>query len=334
VTIGDDEVDEAVRNYVPQIFDLVKETDQIIKQHGADWQAKDYPLEACVGLVWKGPGNTYPTFKGMETPSNFGWQGIFYERPIKKWEFEWLFPKIKTLKEMRTFLIDKGFVDSSVEDPAIDMKLPVCLEFDPNFKGWPVKMLHEMCYQDNISQITTKLDDYLIQGINHFESGTDDWSYWLSINGKQVHDTHIANIDWQWNRFKEKGRILGECGDVSYMEGIFLRSINITTIDAGVGRPVGGGHALSASYIPKDHIWRAPIIQANPRTAWDVPRPEKVLFEYGYNKLAWDNFYFPNYYRGGPIYPYLLSFSDEVYVKGAPLGYIFRYSYLPYEQIK
>jgi hypothetical protein len=52
VTIGNDEVDAAVRNYVPQIFDHILETDQIIKQHGADWQAKDYPLEAAIGLVW------------------------------------------------------------------------------------------------------------------------------------------------------------------------------------------------------------------------------------------------------------------------------------------
>jgi hypothetical protein len=48
VTIGDDQVDQSVRQYVLDIYNYVKETDEVLREKNVSWRAKDYPLDAGV----------------------------------------------------------------------------------------------------------------------------------------------------------------------------------------------------------------------------------------------------------------------------------------------
>ena len=52
VAIGDDQVDQRVKNYVSAVYDYIKETDEIMEDEKLPWKAADYPLEADICLVW------------------------------------------------------------------------------------------------------------------------------------------------------------------------------------------------------------------------------------------------------------------------------------------
>ena len=113
ITIGDEKVKQQVRKYVPETIDFIIETDEIIKDNGADWQAKNYPLEADIGLVWGAGGTMLPI--PYETKEVCSWENTFRNRQMSMGDFKWSFVSANTLKEMRDFMINKGYADENIE---------------------------------------------------------------------------------------------------------------------------------------------------------------------------------------------------------------------------
>lgn len=115
-TIGDTDVRANLSEYVRDIVAFTIETDKRIKQKGASWQAKDYPLEADIALVWGAAGTMrpYPYSAGKsgnpdKTPWNHpSWEKDFYSRPMGMNDFAWSFVTVQTLKEMRDMMLEKN----------------------------------------------------------------------------------------------------------------------------------------------------------------------------------------------------------------------------------
>ncbi len=113
ITIGDEQVKQQVRKYVPETIDFIIETDEIVKDKGADWQAKDYPIGADVGLVWGAGGTMLPI--PYENREACCWENTFRDRQMGLEDFKWSFVNASTLKEMREFMINKGYADEDIE---------------------------------------------------------------------------------------------------------------------------------------------------------------------------------------------------------------------------
>jgi hypothetical protein len=310
VTIGDDEVGKAVRSYVPKIFDFVIETDEIIKQHGADWQAKDYPLEADIALVWHGPGQFYPNEKVDVGWGTFNWYRIYSiekKGTMDLMDFDYLFPRVNTLKEMRNFML-QNFLSGN-KPSEVNMAFEV------------EQMKYRFLYNDKIDEICADLDDYIFVNAEHFNSNIN-WP--INVEGRNLFNSYICNLDWQWENFKNNNEFVGCCVDNAHVQSGLLKSINISCLIGDLG------HGFPTYANLRDYVWRtnpyeqniiesAKTYMAGPGTGrsfnpYTVSIPSVDMFS-SYSALHGDARYAILYFPSG----YHKSWSI-----GIPFGYIFR----------
>ena len=115
-TIGDSSVRANLTDYVRDTVAFTMETDRMIQEKGASWQAKEYPLEADIALLWGAAGTMRPYPWSREDSGNPdirpwnhpSWEKDFYSRPMSMTDFAWSFVAIKNLKEMREMMIAKS----------------------------------------------------------------------------------------------------------------------------------------------------------------------------------------------------------------------------------
>jgi hypothetical protein len=115
-TIGDSNVQANLTDYVKDNVAFTIETDRILNEKGASWQAKDYPLEADIALLWGAAGTMRPLPWSREDTGNPdikpwthpSWEKDFHSRPMGMTDFAWSFVDTKNLAEMREMMIQKG----------------------------------------------------------------------------------------------------------------------------------------------------------------------------------------------------------------------------------
>jgi len=115
-TIGDSGVEANLSGYVRDEVVFTMETDRMIEEKGAGWQAKDYPLEADIALLWGAAGTMRPYPWSQDDAKNPdimpwnhpSWEKDFYSRPMGATDFAWSFVDIQTLGEMREMMIGTG----------------------------------------------------------------------------------------------------------------------------------------------------------------------------------------------------------------------------------
>jgi hypothetical protein len=115
-TIGDSSVRANLSDYIRDTVAFTMETDRMIHEKGAGWQAADYPLEADIALLWGAAGTMRPFPCSREdygNPDMIKWnhpsfEKDFYSHPMSMTDFEWSFVAIRNLKEMREMMIAKS----------------------------------------------------------------------------------------------------------------------------------------------------------------------------------------------------------------------------------
>lgn len=252
VTYGDDQVDQSVKQYICQLYDYVRETDEFLLQKNCEWQAKDYPLEADMLLVWGACGMRYPTFydhvgQTGKTPWTHFWYTEFEERPMDTEDFDWLFVSIETLKEMKDWGVQKGFAASEVSKVA------------DNMDAYAQRHLH--CYSDR----------------------PDTPLSYVEVEGKITLGCRLSNPDWQWRSLKETGEFLGNCEDVLYMGCMLLKSLNIAVGEGSV-KAEGLAHAVILYYCMEDDVLRT-----TPNQLGIIESHAKGEIVYSYHRLPWEN---------------------------------------------
>jgi hypothetical protein len=281
-TIADDEVRVLIPDYAHGMVLYQAETDSILVQRGATWQARDLPLEGQIALVWGAPGNYMAVdteeaqLLNIQREPHYGWRGFYrmfgsaqYRFQKKHWD--WDFVKIDYLRQMRDYLIQHHSLAGGV-DPTSDT---ILLFWDGSMD---------------------KLEDPAL----------------IKIDGREVYASYITNMNFQWDRFKSKGRFLGKSGD-AYIDSYLKKAVNIAGIT-----PTVIVH-LSGYFDPVKAIWRAADLEVNPPS----PRQNPVDSWLGWNKVLWDNFAFKTEDHGRFyfLFPYQCL---DIWGTGIPPGYIYR----------
>jgi len=285
ITIGDRQVRETVPDYAYNMVKFIAETDEVVKEAGGNWQAKDYPLEADIALVWGAGGDIYPITKAIKYPHQNTWtemghdEGIFAKREMQKWEFDWLFASIKTRREIRQWLLKNN--RKELRDFAESIYVP-------------------------------------IQYVRHEEEKYAEGEKYIEIDGIEAKDNTITNLDWMWNYFKKEGHIFGGCVDKSFLESEIAKSANIASFMA-CQRDSTRGHAFAIYYEPTQMVWKQrrteqhfPFEKATSSFGW-VKVPWNNLTLKDDTKLYRDQLQFP-----------LIAKLGDPYKEGLPLGYIYR----------
>jgi len=124
ITIGDDEVDKEVLDYAHNMIKFIEETDKIIREKEANWQAKNYPLEAAIALAGGAMSNQYINFYKKRLQRS--WEDVFSKKQMEKFEFDWMFISQDTIKEQRDYVlkqfyfVNSGYLIHSIDNFVID----------------------------------------------------------------------------------------------------------------------------------------------------------------------------------------------------------------------
>ena len=310
VTIGDDQVDAAVRSYVPQMVEFIMDTDQLSKLGGIEGKAKDYPIDACLGLVWGAPATRY--WVSEKGQPGF-WSDKFRRKQMTIEDFNWFFVDIDDLRSMQEWMLETGFVDSSIEDPAIDMRRFLL----GRMRGQ---------YDNNIDKVMADLNDYFYFGKSHCRCDPNEL---VEVEGRKVLAGAICNPSFQWDHFGKTNEFYGTCGENTTAENMFAKSVGIGAFYGIVyaQKKMNKGthtytHTLIHYYNPVDGVLRTTPCQAhfnNESTGW---RDSPPVSHDGQLPVPWQNFCFNLEFnrfhlRGKDV-------EDIFLAKGFPAGYIFR----------
>lgn len=313
ITIGDDDVQRIVPDYAHSLIEFIADTDRVVKEEGAHWQARYYPLEAGILLVWGAPGTHY---WAVEVECIF-WTDVFMSRRMNLEDFHWLFVSIDTLVQKRDWMIEMGFVDLSVKDPAID-------------KEW-VRYSFPGEYDTRIDVLMDKLNDYLFFGSNHF---TGDPLESVNVEGRIVRARDIYNPDWQWNSFVETGRFYGTCLQNASVEAMLAKAVSISAGNGFIyaSEPEGGiyTHTIIRYYDPIDGMLKTTPCQVYFYETTIYPR--SIPFSHdGYIYIPWDNFCASREIQADRrkfsilVYQRSVETAHTAFAEGYPAGYLFRH---------
>jgi len=315
VTIGDDQVDAAVRSYVPQMVQFIMETEQLSELRAIEGQVKDYSIDACLGLVWGAPATRYwMSEKG--TPEF--WSDKFGRKQMTIKDFNWFFTDIDDLRAMQKWMLETGFVDSSIEDPAVDLRRFLLGEMRGH-------------YDDTVDRVMADLNDYLYFGTAYCHCDPNEL---VEVEGRNVLSGSICNPRFQWDHFMKKGEFYGTCGENTTGENMFAKSVGVASFYGIVftRKKTSKGtwtytHTLIHYYNAVDEMLRTTPCQVYftyETGGWPDAPP---ITHDGQIPIPWQNFCsdldFHRFHlrsEGG---------GHQTYAKGFPVGYIFRAFFPP-----
>lgn len=311
----EEEIKQDVIEYAIDNLRYIYETDLLLEENGkVEWLAKDLPLEGAIYLTWGAAGKHYPW-----TDSKGWWDGweLFAQRPMQRWEFEWLFVDLSTLGQMRTWLIDRGFLDHSIEKD---------ISLDNDFNN-PHK--YKADYDQEIDRVMAYLADYFYIGNvsdgKDFDSSHFSYQYdheLVDIDGLEIYNSKISNPDWQWNHFSDFGKIMGVCVDNAYMEAIIAKSLNICTNSLTRINESEIGHVFPSYINPIDEVWKTSL--------YDSIRLEELTDSNFQSPFTYSSCQIPissDSVKERVYFGLLANSSDySIQRKGIPLGYVFRRS--------
>lgn len=317
-TIGDNNVRELVVGYAHDMIKFIAENDSLFKEKG--WQAKDYPLEADIGLVWGATGPYYP-FGEMKRRAYSGWDHVFRDIKLNISDFNWLFVSMNTLKEMRLWMVNNHIKvrDTSLIDA--DYKA-YCREHFPG------------CYDEGIDEFMAYLGDCIYTSPKSLFERLDREDIKITVDGRGVLPGNIMNMNWQWRRFIERGKFLGGCGDDSYVESMLTKSVNIAAVPGEIRylyKDRQHGHSFCCYFNPHNTSWKTNVYNSWGIKVHNRDTCPKILI-FGWSRTYWDNVsreeylkypfdISPNWWRG---YPLCYTHNSNLYAVGIPSGYIFR----------
>jgi len=187
---------------------------------------------------------------------------------MSKDDFDWLFVDISTLREIREFLMR-----------------------DMSSTGFE---------EVRVKEIANEIDSMLTHSREHYTYYPSTEISYIEVEGRITPGCALSNPDWQWKRFKQKRRIMGNCADVSSTNDFFLKSLNIPAFVIGV-HSGSFWHRVIAFYdYEEGGLWRITenqkgIIESHvkaPKLSVDNYFPivwcnwhEKIYLAYSYDEL-------------------------------------------------
>jgi hypothetical protein len=229
ITMGDDQVREAVKKDTSDLLQFFRETNEIQKAIGYP-QLEDYPLEAKVCLAWT--GNITPNFSAFPVlwghgEANTRILGYLYNHTrLDAFGYDWNTVSVKTLTSMRQEAIARRWSNG---------------DYSVTVEG-----LEHFFYLDSNS---------------HWKSGhSAEWGslVYIGLGGKLVRDYIIGNIDAMYEYYSIHGVGIGTCNDQSAWTDAWAKSMGIATTIIWLGDFDGQAHHfLPIWFDPGSRTWRA-----------------------------------------------------------------------------
>ena len=240
ITMGDNQVREAVRKDTSDLLAFFRETSELQRQKG-QYQLEDYPLEAKVALAWTGSqtaspeGGPFSLSGNAPTPS---WSPIdFTSQRLQLRHYRWDTVSIDTLVSMRDLLRKNDWVKRTVAETV-------------NF-----------------------LDLYLFANVWGMPGGhwnfTGSWDERITVDDIPIAPRNFVNVDFEYEYFLKHGSGIGVCQDeVAFLDAL-LKSSGIAVITSGwelIWKDNMEGHGFVLYYEPSTKIWMGPEVQL---TKWN-----------------------------------------------------------------
>jgi hypothetical protein len=236
VTMGNEEVREAVKKDTSDLLTFFRETNELQKQKGC-YRLEDYPLEAKVALAWTGTTSTLQGPFGLIRYSNYRQATPTYRPNIihQPWPtgvfpiegYRWDHMSVQTLKEIQEYAMHKS---------------------DPK----------------DVNKYISTWEDYFFGG---FMRGTtsDHWSFitWpdvvANVSGVDVWDGGVLNVEYQMQRIFAGQNPVGDCGAESALVDAFARAVGVASVETWrftLDRGYKASDTAIAYYDPQTHLWK------------------------------------------------------------------------------
>ena len=238
VTMGDNQVREAVERDTSDFLAFFRETNGLQKQRGY-YALEDYPLEAKVALAWTANSalrdGPHSIFRGPNSENPYR-----NKRRMDLAGYLWDTVNVTTLRNMRTFMDDEKIV---APDTAVT-----------------VGNLEHYLYFSNVRSTGEKGGMDSDHWYYVYEDLTPNRVATIIVDGEPVKNYVINNVDWLFSYLVQNGKGIGQCGDEAALVDGFAKSFGIATLPAGrmvkLSENTRTGHGYVVYYQPKTIDWR------------------------------------------------------------------------------
>jgi hypothetical protein len=234
VTIGDNQVVEAVRNDTSSLLVFFRETNEIQQQKGY-YQLENYPLEAKIVLGWTG-GESPDVAKSHAL-------SLFLTKKLDLKSYQWDFTSIDTYEKMRTFMANQTV-----------LLLPT-----PWYYG-TVR---------NGTLLTKSAFETLRNTYAYFQYDAPHWVYTLhggpsqtiTVDGENMSNWEYGSTNYCFAQFLSSGTVYGVSYDhVSFIDTL-LQSVGIASTHVWLTsshKPPGQSfNDFNLVYVPEAGVWKA-----------------------------------------------------------------------------
>jgi hypothetical protein len=244
VTMGTDEVKQAVYRDVGDFLNFLRETNDAQKADGRS-ELEAYLLEAKVALTCRGIFTCSPEGGPFSlagnVPSPTPWPDVnFLMYKLELPQYQWDTVSLDTLTGMNT-LVEKN--------------------------GW---------YRGNAWSTVNFLDGYFFDGLwdvpnppGHWNY-TPSWSDMITIDGVELASRNFVNVNFQYQYFLEHGYGIGVCNEEAAFEDAILKSYGIASLGDGWEKVWNGqleGDDGILYFDPSSNMWKGPELRA---TKWNL----------------------------------------------------------------
>ncbi len=241
VTMGDDEVRQAVYKDVNSVLNFGRQVSQWQRAAALSYNLEDYPLEAKICWVWT--GNVTPIFGPFGLSDNTNSQNFLVKRlPLEG--YLWNTVSVETLTKMRSLVETTGAMLSGQRMLTEDVG----------------KTIHNL--------------EYYFYFMHPKGSSSEHWDYadpnypgsvkTIELDGKPVENWFIFNIDAMFEQqYLKTGKLTGGCMDETAWVDAWGKSVGISTTALWhVGwneKKVFNrfNHAFNIFYDPATSAWKA-----------------------------------------------------------------------------
>jgi len=222
VTMGDDQVREAVYKDTSDLLSFFRETNEIQKARGY-YCLDDYPLEAKVALTWTGGSSVSHGTHGLLGPSD-QCKHDYSQEQFTLHAYNWNTIKMNSLKKMRELMFENNWINN---DPYIT-----------------VRNLEEYFWFSGKSQ--------------HWEDGS--WDKLIEVDGEIVPSRNFENVNFVFNCYLSTEKGIGVCGEELRMVDALCKSWGVATLPTAIywkSNEWYNGHGHVIFFDPPSASWKA-----------------------------------------------------------------------------
>jgi len=242
VTMGDEQVKDAVRRDINDLLAFFRETNDKQRQAGCS-ELEDYPLEAKLCLTWTGSITPYSGEYGL---SKERWSNDYTQKKLDIKAYRWDAVNVTTLRSMQEIIQRKQWLNKDVNE------MIARIEYYFYFEG---RRRYGDAWRSN----------HWIYCNQERNNG------FIELGGEKHRNWRLFAPNHQFDFYLQNDYVTGSCLDETVFIGAWAKSwgISTTAMWSICNDPNVTTHAYSIYYDPSDKSWKA----YGEQLAWYVVEP-------------------------------------------------------------